>query len=333
MKARWSLYLLHFLGWAVFVTLPAMVLPRPRVIPDDVATDTLLLFLSVSALPLVGLFYGHLHWALPKLYLRRNWVGYFAFLIGGTLAVMALAVLLLWAMPWVMDTMGVQTKLLSRGTAYRSIVVLLISFALFAYQRWRLAETAKVQAELAFLKAQVNPHFLFNTLNSIYYLTLQQSDRAPAAVERLSGIMRYVIDEGGQDWVPLEREVAYLTDYISLQRLRFADNVKIDLQVRGDLLGRRIAPLLFVSFVENAFKHGISMEQDSPIHIVLDVDNEQTRFSVKNRKLGQSTNGYGGGIGLENTRKRLEILYPDRHRLQVNETAAEYEITLTLSHP
>lgn len=333
MRARWSLYLLHIMGWVVFVTLPAMVLPRPRVIPDDVPTETLLLFLSVSALPLVGLFYGHLHWALPKLYLKRNWLAYAAFLLVGTATVMGLAILLFQVMPWVMDSMGVHTKLLSRGTAYRSIVVLLISFALFAYQRWRMAATAKVQAELAFLKAQVNPHFLFNTLNSIYYLTLQQSERAPAAVERLSGIMRYVIDEGGQDWVPLEREVAYLTDYIALQRLRFTDNVKIDLQVRGDFLGRRIAPLLFVSFVENAFKHGISMEQESPIHIALDVDGEQTRFAVKNRKLGHSTGNYGGGIGLENTRKRLEILYPERHRLQVNETAAEYEITLTLQHP
>lgn len=331
MKGRRHLFLLHAMGWLVFITLPVMVLPRPRFLPQDVGLDMVLLVLGITTLPLMGLFYFHLLYALPKFYLTKRYFLYGCLVALGVMVMLAFPEVLYQSLSRMQDVFGHQPTLVRRGTAYRSVVILVVSFSLFAYQRWRLAETAKAQAELAYLKAQINPHFLFNTLNSIYYLTLQRSEGAPIAVEKLSAIMRYVIDEGDHDWVPLDREVGYLRDYIALQKLRFTDNVRIHLDVTGDLAGKHIAPLLLVSFVENAFKHGISMEEDSPIGITLAVSSDHIRFTVRNRKFG----GYAGsppepGIGMENTRRRLALAYPGRHRLEVKETVAEYVVQLSI---
>ncbi|MEY3444219.1 MAG: hypothetical protein RLZZ519_2500 [Bacteroidota bacterium] len=322
---------MHAIGWVIFITLPAMMLPRPQFGPMEVPMSSLLLLLTMTALPLIAFFYGNLLVFLPRFYLRRRYVVYGLLVLGCVASVLGFSALLYLRMDWIQRLFQGQSNLILIGTSYRTAVVLIFSFGLFVYQRWRLAEDAKAEAELSYLKAQINPHFLFNTLNSIYYLALQQSDRAPSAVEKLSAIMRYVIDEGNQNRVPLEREVSYLHDYIALQKLRFTDNVQIDLQVTGDLVGKEIAPLILVSFVENAFKHGISMEANSPIAIALAVSSDHIRFTVRNHKFGSFEDATSeSGIGLENTRRRLEIAYPGRHQLAIVENKAEYEVTLEI---
>ncbi len=330
MKGRFYTILMHVIGWLVFFILPMIILPPDRLtIGFDI--NALMLFVRISTVPLIGFFYLHLLVLLPKLYLRRRYFGYFLGLIGGfgaTILINRALFVTLFSPDALLDN---RVEMLLPVTAVRSGVVLVVSFVLFIYQRWQLSETGKAQAELSYLKAQINPHFLFNTLNSIYYLTLQKSDHAPKAVEKLSAIMRYVIDEGNHDRVPLEREVAYLQDYIALQKLRFTDNVHIDLRVQGDMVGKEIAPLIMVSFVENAFKHGISMEVESPIAITLAVSSDHIRFSVRNRKFGSFEDAPAeSGIGMENTRRRLEIAYPGRYEMDVLEDADVYEVALAL---
>ncbi|MBP6722919.1 MAG: histidine kinase [Bacteroidia bacterium] len=333
MKGRLYTMVMHVIGWVIFITLPAMMLPRPQMGPMEIPVSLLLLLLSLTALPLIAFFYANLLVFLPRFYLQRRYGYYGLAVVVCVDAILGFSALLYFNLPWIQDLFHGRLNIILLGTGYRTMVVLIFSFGLFVYQRWRLAEDAKAQAELSYLKAQINPHFLFNTLNSIYYLALQQSERAPSAVEKLSAIMRYVIDEGKQNRVPLEREVSYLHDYIVLQKLRFTDNVQIDLQVTGDLVGKEIAPLILVSFVENAFKHGISMEANSPIHIALAVSSDHIRFTVRNHKFGSfADTAAESGIGLENTRRRLEIAYPGRHHLAIVENPEEYTVTLEINN-
>jgi len=199
-------------------------------------------------------------------------------------------------------------------------------------QRAKEITNEKLQAELSFLKAQINPHFLFNTLNNIYALASSQSEHTAAAVMKLSSIMRYVLTEARNDLVPLEKEILFTSHYIELQKMRLTDKTSIDYSIQGDPLGRQIAPLLLLPFVENAFKYGISTRECSPIHILLDIKQESLYFSISNHKhfntmlrMAENT-----GIGISNTKRRLDLLYPGRYELIINDKSNEFTVHLKI---
>ncbi len=175
----------------------------------------------------------------------------------------------------------------------------------------------KTQAELSYLKAQINPHFLFNTLNSLYALTLEKSDGAPEAVLKLSGIMRYVVSESAQDFVALSKEIQYIKDYIDLQKLRISDNVQFSMQIEGSPDGKRIAPMLLIPFIENAFKYGVNPDEDSVIDIRFVLSDYQLHLTVLNTIAATSFDEqHKTGTGIENVQKRLNLVYPQKHKLQ-----------------
>jgi LytS/YehU family sensor histidine kinase len=212
-----------------------------------------------------------------------------------------------------------------------------VSMAMQTVKQWRRteqraarAEADKAQAELSFLKAQINPHFLFNTLNNIYSLSVSNSADTPAAILKLSNIMRYVTDEASQNFVPLQNEVNCATDYIDLQRLRLSDKVTIDYSVMGTLEGKEIAPLLLMTFIENLFKYGVSNHEPSPIVIQLMADEKAIHFSCQNRIFSTQRKTERTGIGLANTKQRLEHLYPYRHLLSITRQDNLYTVQLTL---
>ena len=196
-------------------------------------------------------------------------------------------------------------------------------------------EKQKVDMELLALKAQVNPHFFFNTLNSIYSLSLDKDDRLPATVLQLSGIMRYYLYESKDDYVPLEREIQILKDYIELQRIRSTKDLNIEFQADGDFKSKNIPPLLLLTFVENAFKHGAKAVSGAAyIHIKIESDRKQLYFSVQNNRGSIDEielNGFRG-IGLENVRRRLALLYPERHSLTINKKEKSFEIDLRIGY-
>jgi hypothetical protein len=199
-------------------------------------------------------------------------------------------------------------------------------------QRAKEITNEKLHAELSFLKAQINPHFLFNTLNNIYALASSQSEHTAAAVMKLSSIMRYVLTEARNDLVPLEKEILFTSHYIELQKMRLTDKTSIDFSIKGDPLGRQIAPLLLLPFVENAFKYGISTRECSPIHILLDIKEESLYFSISNHKhfntsLRMADNT---GIGISNTRRRLDLLYAGRYELIINDKSNEFTVHLNI---
>lgn len=192
-------------------------------------------------------------------------------------------------------------------------------------------ENQRLNAELAFLKSQVNPHFFFNTLNTIYLLAHKKSDQTEQVVVKLSEIMRYMIYESNGKEVSLSREIKYLEDYIDLQKLRLSKKVDVQFFVEGNPDMLPIAPMLLIPFIENAFKHGISYAEKSYIHIHLSIQQDSVVFSIRNKlfpkkdELEKPT-----GVGLENVKKRLLLLYPEKHELAINQENNEFLVTLKI---
>lgn len=190
----------------------------------------------------------------------------------------------------------------------------------------------KLQSELNFLRAQTNPHFLFNTLNSIYALSRKQSPQTSEVVMQLSKLLRYMIYECKEPFVPLEKEWKIIEDYVALEKLRYGDRVKVNISSHIPGNGEMIAPLLFLPLVENAFKHGPGNHSDqTTISIDLSKHQDQIKFSVENNMADRhEADDTSGGIGLNNVRRQLELLYPD-HSIQVDRANGKFVATIIIN--
>lgn len=200
-----------------------------------------------------------------------------------------------------------------------------------ANRRLSELQKEKAESELKALKGQINPHFLFNSMNSIYSLALNRSDKTPEIVLKLSDIMRYIIYEANTDFVDLSKEVNYLKDYIDLQKLRTDNRATIKFEILGSLNNVKIAPLLFFPLVENSFKHGIKGSTGkSFVNIELVVDSPNIKFSIENNKgsIDNVERKEYKGIGLDNVKKRLEMTYPKKHELNIRETDDTFKVEL-----
>lgn len=206
----------------------------------------------------------------------------------------------------------------------------------FFAENWALNTTRqealkkeKLITELAFLRSQINPHFLFNTINDIYALTYQHSEQAPEALLKLSELLRYMLRDSADNFTPLQSEIDYLNNLIELQRIGAKGNVYINFEIEGDPARQMVAPLLFVAFIENAFKHGILNEANEPINIHLKTTANSINLIVRN-KISQSYKDTGGGIGLQNVKRRLELLYPGKYILEISDNQY-YNVHLSLN--
>ncbi|MEI7896727.1 MAG: histidine kinase [bacterium] len=199
--------------------------------------------------------------------------------------------------------------------------------------RMQEVEKQKIEAELSALKAQVNPHFFFNTLNSLYALSLDKSDKAPELILKLSDLMRYVIYESKDDMVPIGKQLEFLQSYVYLERLRTNDSLDVRFEVTGDRPEVKTAPLLYLAFIENAFKHGAKDKSDNPyIHIGFNLEHDdRVIFTIENRADPFRRKHPGGGFGLANVKKRLELLYPGKYKLNISESVTEYRVELTIN--
>ncbi|WP_276499684.1 sensor histidine kinase [Pontibacter litorisediminis] len=190
-------------------------------------------------------------------------------------------------------------------------------------------ETQKLTAELAFLKSQVNPHFLFNTLNNIYSLAYKQHPETPDAIMKLSLLMRYMLYESNDTLVSLEKEVDHIKNFIDLQKLRLREQTSIRFNIEGKLEGKQIAPMLLMTLVENAFKHGLVSKNEIGIILNLVVQDDALLFSTINNTSQHKRREFGG-IGLENLKRRLNLLYAGRHELTFEEKEGTFYATLKL---
>lgn len=197
-------------------------------------------------------------------------------------------------------------------------------------QRALIAESDKKSAELAFLKAHINPHFLFNTLNNIYSLAITNHEQTAVSILKLSNIMRYVTESAATDFILLENEVECLVDYVDLQKLRLNSKVYLDFSISGNAQDRVIAPLLLISFIENIFKYGVSNHHQSTIIIKLFIEEKTITFYSQNRIFNPDYVYDREGIGITNTARRLAFLYPGKHTLDINTEKGLYTVQLTL---
>lgn len=193
-------------------------------------------------------------------------------------------------------------------------------------------EKEKLNSELAFLKNQISPHFFFNTLNNIYSLIGIDPPQAQDSVLKLSGLMRYLLYESDHGQTLLSHEIDFMKHYIDLMRLRLTSRVDLKVDFPKSFNDRELPPLLFIAFVENAFKHGISSRDNSFIHITLQTEEKQIIFSCHNSmgKSSQPGDGQYGGIGLENVRKRLQLLFGDRHQLHIQQSSESFDVVLSI---
>lgn len=187
-------------------------------------------------------------------------------------------------------------------------------------------------AELQLLKAQIHPHFLFNTLNNIYSFTLNKSPQASGLILKLSDTLKYMINDCEAELVPLEKEIKMIQDYIGLEKVRYGKRLNMEVKIKGDYQNKFIAPLLLIPFVENCFKHGTSKILDHPwIRMQIDIVENNLEFQVSNSKPSKVNPANGNnGIGLNNVKKRLDLLYPNKYSLTISDDINEFCIDLKL---
>lgn len=198
-------------------------------------------------------------------------------------------------------------------------------------------KSQQIESELKFLKSQINPHFLFNILNSLYALTLKKSDEAPEIVIKLSEMMRYMLYDCNEKEVELEKEIRYLENYFALEGMRIGNKVDITMTVEGNIENKYIAPLIFINFIENSFKHGSRMSSDKKAFIELHISlkEDELHFLLQNTKspfhpMNQNSKFKRGGIGIINVRERLKLLYPGTHALDIKEDNETYTVNLKI---
>ncbi len=221
---------------------------------------------------------------------------------------------------------------------YGLLLVYSISLSIRVIQKWQddekhkaAVEKEKIATELSYLKQQVNPHFLFNTLNSIYSLTINTSSQAAGVILKLSSILRYMLYESENRQVKLTDEINVLKDYIELQKLRLTDKVSVKFEIEGDTEHYKIPPLLLVPLIENAFKHGADNINDSFIEIIIAIDDDQLKINVRNKIVKISSEIYqNGGIGIKNIKRRLDLLYGNKYVFETSDRDGVFSVTLIL---
>ncbi len=352
---------IHLAAWLCFLLLPLLFFSRPREIDLSFFKDHYLsTYFIINNGFFIAFYYLNTYLFLPKLLDQKKFLSYTALILG--LLVFCTFLPRIYHSLSGGNSPNVQV-VVNRGPGPNRfpegprpggpsnrvrplvnpfnlaifLLVLVFSTGIRVINQWLLSEAQakeianeKLKAELSFLKAQINPHFLFNTLNNIYALATARSEHTAAAVMKLSSIMRYVLTEARNDLVPLEKEIQFTSHYIELQKMRLTDKTIIEFSVRGEPLGRQIAPLLLLPFVENAFKYGISTREYSPIKILLEIKDDTLYFSICNHKflntlLRVSDNT---GIGISNTKRRLDLFYEERYSLDIQDKSNEFIVHL-----
>ena len=190
-------------------------------------------------------------------------------------------------------------------------------------------ERQNLEQQLEYLKYQINPHFFMNTLNNIHALGDIDPEKAKSTILELSKMMRFMLYEGNKSVVPLEREISFLQNYITLMKLRYTDKVRISVDIPTSLPNKEVPPLMFITFVENAFKHGVSYRQESFIDIAMAIDGDRLTFNCVNSRIPKEE-GKHGGVGLANVRQRLDLIYGQNYQLDIRDEQASYTVKLTL---
>ena len=341
LSSNYRILLFHVLLWTLFIS-------SPFAISNGDHFNGGYIYLCKSLL-LIALFYTNYFLLVPAFLLKRKTLLYIIIIVAIILGIgYLITVVEPRPMPRFMDfpdkgEMEMMKKMEDniRFKMFPNTIVvtlhLLISAILRIYLEWddskkrQLAsETEKKTSELNFLKAQLNPHFFFNSLNTIFSLAIKKSDKTPVAILNLSELMRYMLYETNKDEVKLEAEIAYIENYIELQKLRLPSNNTIVFEVHGNPKNIHLPPLLFISFIENAFKYGVNPAKQNEIVVRFDIDNNAVKLMVINDIYIELRKENASGLGIDNTQKRINLYFPNRNSLNLYEKDHKFHVELKL---
>ncbi len=317
----------HLLIWGFYFLLPVFLFSDPLQL--FASNNGFLAPYILSNALAIALFYYNYFWALPHWYFKNRRLTYFAW--SGLVTVGALLLFTFTSHYFTYsdaDICSSHVRLSVKAAAIKFLLAFVFSWLLSYYWKTRNTEVLKNQAEAALLKAQINPHFLFNTLNNIYGLAVTRSEHVTDSIAQLSAIMQYLLLDATSNKVPLEKEIAYLQNYINLQMIRLTEKTHVQFDISGRLDGKTIEPLLLISFIENAFKYGVSTEINSDIEIKITIQKHTLHLKVCNMKVAKDVISHG--VGLKNTIDRLNLSYPNTYNLTIEEDSNQYNVHLTL---
>jgi two-component system sensor histidine kinase AlgZ len=330
--------LLHTAFWAVYISFIITHIASYQTGPQ-IHWGRVLLGSLIGVSYLFVLSYLNYFYLIPAFLLRKKIGGFIIVFLASFTALTFVRIgieTLAFGRSWEVQSPA-RTQIIIQSTISDLFIILFIGLLRFASD-WleldshrRQLETEKLNAELKFLKAQVNPHFLFNTLNNLYYLSTIKSDTAPLVISKLSEVMRYMIYDSNHEKIELTKEIEYMQHYIGLERLRLREGVPLEFEVAGrtDIL---ISPLILITFLENAFKHGVSNGNNQCwIKARLEVSETRLVYTIANSKV--KTVSYqpdGEGIGLKNVKRRLDLSYPGKHSLDIDDREDSYSVNLTI---
>lgn len=339
-----SRILSHFFFWIGYII---FALLQNALFEEDMEYLPALGSLTATAFVDIAASYFTVYYLLPKfLFKRRYWEFGVIFLLSAAIAIIMQRVILFYISypyfyPEYLYKVGSFWNINPFYSFFNiyTVVGLFASIKLLKYYYKNQQTKAELEnknktSELALLRTQLNPHFLFNTLNNIDSLILTQPGKASDAIIKLSDIMRFMLYDTSTDAVPLDKEINYLKSYISLQQIRLKDPGFVKVDIDGNCMGKQIAPMLFIPFVENAFKHGHKSVKPPGIIIKLECLKDSVNFEVTNHldPSNEMNKDRTAGIGLANTRRRLELLYPDRHQMSIEKENGYYVSRLMIKY-
>ena len=339
MKVKRLTIAIHTLVWVLLLIIPYISTDQVFNLLDP-ASDIkyLLLCFSLSSVLLIT-FYFNYFFLIPKyLFAKKGWLYFLVLLL------MIAVVFFLLPVIFIFSSFNPETLAKTNPAIEKIIPVIIInaislwllsivsSILWTFYNRLKQVEHERLSAQIASLKSQINPHFLFNTLNNIYATAIDTSPKTADMVDKLSEMMRYTMRDTQQDFVLLEDEINYISNFIELQRLRLDKSVKLEYYSLENIPALQIAPMLLIPFVENAFKHGVNSEQKSHIKIEITMNQKEFQLSVTNNKVNVQRNiTERSGLGIENTKHRLNLIYPSNHLLVINDTEKQFIVSLYIN--
>jgi hypothetical protein len=346
-KITWKI-LVQIVAWALFLLLPLYTFPHNSNYPPFKSDRFVNAYIATNIL-LIAFYFLNSTFLIPQILARKKTFLYVVIIVGYFFLYMSIIYLLAVNSDEVNAFIHSQYShtpftnfnsppFFASSAMTQFLLMLVISTGSNIVTNWFIAEEIKeevskqqLQTELSFLKSQVNPHFLFNTLNTIYSLSFTNNHRTSDAVMKLSRIMRYTLEEAQRNTVSLEQEIDFIKNYIELQKIRLTNNVDISFKTNNDSSNINIAPLLFIPFIENAFKYGISTHHPSAIFVCLKENEKTIEFRCKNNIFPNISAKKGTGTGIANTKRRLELLYPDKHTFIINHSPDQFEVTLIIN--
>lgn len=329
----------HALVWVLLLVVPYVSTDQVfDTLDPSSGKKYLWLCLALSAV-LIIIFYFNYFFLIPRYLLAKKYWLYFSFLLLAIVTVFLLSSLIFFYSainPGILPQTKPAIEKIFPVIVVNALLLWLLSIASSilwtAYNRLKQIENEKLSAQIASLKSQINPHFLFNTLNNIYATAIDTSPKTADMVDKLSEMMRYTMKNTQQDLVLLEDEITYISNFIELQKIRLDRSVKLEYHILENIPDLRIAPMLLIPFIENAFKHGVNSEQKSHIRIETTMNKTEFQLRVVNNKVNvQRDISERSGLGIENTKHRLNLIYPSKHLLVINDTEKEFFVSLYIN--